>query len=83
MVLIAVSLARLNSELLGLADRVSFSTAKWEEDGAIGINNMNSTKYDILVSNPPYIPTSEISDLAPEIVRYKCSLSMVMSNIKF
>lgn len=67
--IVAVSLARLNSELLGLADRVSFSIAKWEEDGAIGLSSLNTTKYDILVSNPPYIPTSEISDLAPEIVR--------------
>ncbi|XP_046644163.1 MTRF1L release factor glutamine methyltransferase-like isoform X2 [Daphnia pulicaria] len=72
----AVSLARLNSELLGLADRVSFSIAKWEEDGAIGLSSLNTTKYDILVSNPPYIPTSEISDLAPEIVRYEPHLAL-------
>ena len=66
---IAVSLARLNSEILGLTDKVSFSIAKLEEDGIVGFNFFNSTKYDILVSNPPYIPTYEINDLAPEIAR--------------
>ncbi|KAI9565266.1 putative hemK methyltransferase family member 1 isoform X1 [Daphnia sinensis] len=73
----AVSLSRLNSELLGLADRASFSIAKLEDDGVIhGFSLPDSMKYDILVSNPPYIPTGEISGLEPEIFQYEDHLAL-------
>ncbi|XP_057374081.1 release factor glutamine methyltransferase-like isoform X2 [Daphnia carinata] len=73
----AVSLSRLNSELLGLADRASFSIAKLEDDGVIHVfSPADSQKFDILVSNPPYIPTAEISGLQPEVFRYEDHLAL-------
>lgn len=55
----ALATARDNAEALGLADRVRFVLSDWfaEVDGV----------FDLIVSNPPYIPSSEIAALAPEV----------------
>ena len=57
----AVSLAQENDVRCGLADRVNFAVAdgldEFDEPGMV----------DILVSNPPYIPSSECVTLDPRI----------------
>ena len=57
----AVSLAQENAARCGLADRVKFAVAdgldEFDEPGMV----------DILVSNPPYIPSSECVTLDPRI----------------
>ena len=57
----AVSLAQENAARCGLADRVNFAVAdgldEFDEPGMV----------DILVSNPPYIPSSECATLDPRI----------------
>ena len=57
----AVSLAQENAARCGLADRVNFAVAdgldEFDEPGMV----------DVLVSNPPYIPTSECATLDPRI----------------
>ena len=57
----AVSLAQENAVRCGLADRVNFAVAdgldEFDEPGMV----------DILVSNPPYIPTAECAALDPRI----------------
>ncbi|MDD3371520.1 MAG: peptide chain release factor N(5)-glutamine methyltransferase [Alphaproteobacteria bacterium] len=55
----AVEQARANAKKLGLAKRASFRTGNWDE----GIEE----KFDIVVSNPPYVPTEEILKLTPAI----------------
>jgi release factor glutamine methyltransferase len=55
----ALAVARDNANALGLANRASFVVGNWDE----GL----SGAFDVIVSNPPYIATREIDDLAPEV----------------
>lgn len=56
----ALDTASLNSEVLGFSDRAQWVESNW-------LDNVEG-KFDIVVSNPPYISTSDISDLS-EVVR--------------
>jgi release factor glutamine methyltransferase len=58
----ALALARENAEALGLSDRVNLvqSDLLKQLDG-------QATGLDLIVSNPPYIGTSEQADLMPEV----------------
>lgn len=56
----ALEVARENAALLKLDDRADFIRADWAQgqpDGA----------FDVVVSNPPYIPTADIAGLEPEV----------------
>lgn len=55
----ALAVARGNAEALGVAGRASFVQANWFE----GIDG----KFDLIVSNPPYIPLGDIAGLAPDV----------------
>lgn len=55
----AVAAAARNAAALGLSERASFRRADW--DSGIG------GRFDLILSNPPYIPTSEIDALEPEV----------------
>jgi len=55
----ALDVARDNAARLGVADRLAFVRADWAE-GLAG-------PFDLIVSNPPYIPVGEIAGLAPEV----------------
>ena len=55
----AVEIARSNAERLRLLDRASFLVGDWA--GAIG------AEFDIVVANPPYIPSQEIDSLPLEV----------------
>jgi release factor glutamine methyltransferase len=59
----AVTLARDNADMLGLADRVAFLSADWTA-AMVG-------RFDLILSNPPYIPTGELSSLMPEVARHE------------
>lgn len=59
----AAALAGLNADRLGLADRSSFGVADW--------TNPLSGRFDLIISNPPYIPTADIETLMPEVGRYE------------
>lgn len=62
----ALEVATYNAELNGVAERVIFCNGDLceplEDADLIG-------KLDIIVSNPPYIPTAEIPFLQPEVLR--------------
>jgi release factor glutamine methyltransferase len=58
----AVMTARRNAQSLGLADRCRFFVGNWGT--AIG------RKFDLIVANPPYIPSSTICDLPLEVQGY-------------
>jgi len=59
----AADVARGNAEQLGFADRAHFLVSDW--GGAL------SGRFDIVVSNPPYIATDEIAGLQPEVARHE------------
>jgi release factor glutamine methyltransferase len=64
----ALDVAIANADRVGVADRAHFVQSRWTEavEGA----------FDIVVSNPPYIPSSEIAQLAPEVARYEPVLAL-------
>ena len=59
----ALGVARRNAIRHGVADRVSFHDTR-------GLNGLPGP-YDLIVSNPPYVPEPEMATLAPEIARYE------------
>ena len=59
----AIAVARANARALGLGHRALFAVADW--------HRALSGRFDIVVSNPPYVPTGEIGQLAPEISRWE------------
>ena len=59
----AARLARTNAENLGLESRAAFLCGDW----AASLNG----RFDLVVSNPPYIEASTIQTLMPEVWRYE------------
>jgi release factor glutamine methyltransferase len=59
----ALGVARLNAAGTGLAGRAAFRHGDW----AAGL----SGPFDIIVSNPPYIPDGDIDALEPEVARFE------------
>lgn len=59
----ALALTRRNAERLGVAGRMELATTRWAE-GVAGA-------FDLVVANPPYIPTGEIDGLEPEVSRFE------------
>jgi release factor glutamine methyltransferase len=57
----ALALARANAVSCGVAERMEFLLG----DGFLPLPG--GTQYDLIVSNPPYIPTAEIDTLEPEV----------------
>lgn len=57
----ALAAAQENARQLGLAARVAFRTS----DGFSGLEP--GLQFDLVVSNPPYIPSAEIASLQPEV----------------
>lgn len=55
----ALAVAKMNAETLGVVDRITFVEGRWF-DSVTG-------SYDLIVSNPPYIPIQDIESLAPEV----------------
>jgi release factor glutamine methyltransferase len=60
----ALAVARLNAQRLGVADRISFLRG----DLLQPLLNLED-RFDLIVSNPPYIPTAEIASLQLEVRR--------------
>ena len=57
----AIEIAEYNARLNDVADRISFV------QGDLFSSCEKASGYDMIVSNPPYIPTQELKDLQPEI----------------
>ncbi len=59
----AAALAQRNAAALGLADRAAMLCGHW--DDAI------QGRFDLVLSNPPYIPAADIAGLMPEVAAYE------------
>jgi release factor glutamine methyltransferase len=64
----AVATARLNAERLEFAERAFIQQGSWDD----GI----SERFDIVVSNPPYIPSTDIGDLEIEVRDHDPALAL-------
>lgn len=64
----ALAVARANAAALGLEGRVRLVEGNW----ATGL----AGRFDLIVSNPPYIPLSEMSALAPEVRDWEPALAL-------
>lgn len=61
----ALSIAQLNAQQLGLQDRIRFHQGSWWQP--LGLQG----KFNGMISNPPYIPSSCIAQLEPEVVNHE------------
>ena len=58
----AIAVARGNAELIGVLDRCTFLVADWSS--ALSLN------CELVVSNPPYIPSNDLNTLMPDVRLY-------------
>ena len=68
----SLEIVKINSLNFGFSDRSNFVHLDWrDKDWDSNLNKIeNETKFDILISNPPYIPAGEIKKLQKEVREY-------------
>ena len=59
-----IQLAKENAEGIGVLDRIEFLKADINEF-------IHPNKFDVIVSNPPYVSSEEFQNLQPEIINYE------------
>ena len=59
----AIETAKINSKNLNLFNRTKFKV--------FDLNKYNVGKYDLIVSNPPYIPSRDIKNLSKDIINFE------------
>lgn len=64
----ALEIARRNAQRAGVEQRTEFQQANW-------LTGVTGT-FDIVVSNPPYIPSADILALEPEVSRFDPSVAL-------
>jgi release factor glutamine methyltransferase len=64
----AAALAARNARKLGLIDRSAFVAGNWSDP--------LRQKFDLVLSNPPYIPEPDLADLMPEVGRFEPQIAL-------
>jgi len=59
----AIQIAKINSKRLGLEFRSKFNV--------FDLRNFKEGKYDLVISNPPYIPLKDMKNLSEDITKYE------------
>ena len=59
----AIRMAKINSKNLNLINRSNFKV--------FDLSKFSIGKYDLIVSNPPYIPSKDIKNLSKDIINYE------------
>jgi release factor glutamine methyltransferase len=59
----AIETARANAESLGLTARAEFRLGDWDR-------GLDAGAADVILANPPYIPSNQIALLPPDVVRF-------------
>jgi len=67
----AVATARRNARAAGVGGRVEFFAADW-----FSAIKRRCEPFDVIVSNPPYVTRSALTELQPEIVRHEPHLAL-------
>lgn len=68
----ALALARENAAFNDVASRITFH----EGDGFAALATMPPGPFDLIVTNPPYIPSAEIATLDPEVREFDPMLAL-------
>jgi len=69
----ALAVTRSNAEALGVAGRTSLVEGDWRQAGWA---DRLDGRFDLVVSNPPYIESSAIGGLMPEVARFEPPLAL-------
>jgi len=64
----ALAVARANTAALGFNDRTEFYHGGWDAP--------LTGEFDVVLSNPPYIPSNDIAGLAPEVAQHEPRLAL-------
>ncbi|MEB3219236.1 MAG: peptide chain release factor N(5)-glutamine methyltransferase [Nostocales cyanobacterium 94392] len=67
----ALAVARLNADNYGLTNRIQFYQGSWWEPLVF-----LKGKFSGMISNPPYIPTSTLPELQPEVFKHEPHLAL-------
>jgi release factor glutamine methyltransferase len=67
----ALSIARLNADNYGFSNRIEFYQGSWWEP-----LDFLKGEFSGMVSNPPYIPTSTLPELQPEVFKHEPHLAL-------
>lgn len=67
----AAAVAEANMAWLGLANRAEIRHGSWADPGWA-----QGARFDVVLSNPPYIPTDDIDGLEPEVARFDPRLAL-------
>ena len=70
----ALALAAENAEALGLGGRISFLEGSWFNPLPVGV------RFDLIVSNPPYLTEGEMQTAEPEVVGHEPHSALVSGN---
>jgi release factor glutamine methyltransferase len=66
----ALEVAQKNSDALNLSERIDFAQSNW-------LSNLKlSSEFDLIISNPPYIKTSDINFLQEEVKNFEPHLAL-------
>ena len=63
----ALAVAASNAEKIGVKEQVRFCRASWFDED---FGSLFAKPFDLIVSNPPYIPTGDISGLEENVRKY-------------
>ncbi len=70
--LAALNVAKLNAERLGLGSRAKFMAGDW--------GRAISQTFDIIITNPPYIPVGDRRNMPPDVTKYEPSDALFAGN---
>ena len=73
----ALRIAEKNRKKLGLQDRTGLAQKSWNDSD---FTEFFSDKFDIIVSNPPYIPQKDEKTLMPEVINYDPAIALFGGN---
>ncbi|MAV98439.1 MAG: protein-(glutamine-N5) methyltransferase, release factor-specific [Rhodobiaceae bacterium] len=65
----AIKVASINAGKYFNDDRLSFVVSNW-------LQSINISSFDVIISNPPYIPNNQISKLSPEVKNFDPLLAL-------
>ncbi len=72
----ALAVARTNAEALGVLSRADLRLGDWFSAIKPPINIDPQEKFDIILSNPPYIAEHERADLSPDVAEWEPSVAL-------